>query len=483
MSVSLRYAPVGAPEQSRRQRLPALVVAVLTAAAFGPYTSFPGVRTEQIAVYSTAVLCVATWLSHRPRPTRAALLVGALLATEIAIAVVGGLLPPYNSSHYATGSFMAGMDNMMLPLAVLVVVVTLTSRGADSARLLRVVAVVLVAAMCFNSLLALASINHDMTGVLSAFWDNQHPGGVFGGQHAANSGRYVGLINEPAEAGELYACGLLAAIYLLRARAGWLAATSALMIMGGVLAISKTFLFVGLPVAGWQLLRAFAQRPGRVVPLALAVGAGLPLLLSGTGWAGAATLQGLLTGGGGATLYTAGRFGEDSTLAPVVHAVLSASPWFGFGAPGIVVALDNGWVEALTVAGICGAILYTLILGTMAATWIRRHRDWTPERSRFAGGLVLVLIGASTGLPALTVNRVATVVWLLAGLLLFSRSEQGQESRGGRGEEPSRVAGHVGRVEPGVPTRTAGGLAVLDGQVVAAHHATRLGQGGLRSRR
>lgn len=474
MSVSTTCAP------SNKGRLPVVVVAAIMLAAFGPYTPIPGVRTEQLAVYGAAVAATCLWPRHGTRPTGGATLIGLLLATQIAVAAMGGILPPVNTTEYQTGSFLSGLDQQTLPLAVLTIVVARGARGANPRRLLQVACTVLVAAMCLNAALALTSMTHDLTGVLAHWWTNRGAGEVLGGQHAINAGRYTGLVNAPAEAGELYAAALLAAIYLYQRRAAVLLASATLITIGGVVAVSKTFLFVGLPIAGWQLLRWLAQRPSRTVAAILTAAAAVPLLLDGRAWRGAAVLGTFFAPGGSTGLYTAGRFGATSTLAPVVHAVMSTSPWFGFGAGGLVVALDNGWVEAMAVSGLCGVLLYTGVLLVMAAVWWRRRRGWDRATSQFAGGLVLLAVGASLGLPALTGNRVATVMWLLLALLLFARSEQGEEqSLVGDVEEPAAVSGDVRRVQPRVPARATSGLAVLEGQVVARHDAGRLGQGGL----
>jgi hypothetical protein len=140
-----------------------------------------------------------------------------------------------------------------------------------------------------------------------------------------------------------------------------------------------------------------------------------------TSWIGTGFLTRLLHPGGDGSvgLYTAGRLGANSTLRATAEAILGSSPVFGFGAGGLSVAYDNGWIEALAVAGLFGTLLYTAVIATLAAAWWRTRGTLPAAHSRLAGGIILVLAAASMGVPALTANRVATVAWVLITLLLF----------------------------------------------------------------
>jgi len=190
------------------------------------------------------------------------------------------------------------------------------------------------------------------------------------------------------------------------ARMHWL--RSRVDVVGGVVVMSWAA-FAAIGIVG--LLTPPHNLSG-IVPGGAAAGFDnlvLPLAVMGTTWTftvdSRATLRAVCV-----ALVVAAM--ANAALA-AVNAVVQSSPWFGFGAQGLAVPYDNGWVEAFVVAGACGALLYTAVLGLLVVAWWRR-------RSRFAGGLVLVVIGASMGLPALTANRVATLAWVLLTLLLFT---------------------------------------------------------------
>jgi hypothetical protein len=412
-------------QQSRthepNHRVAYVTAGCLTAAAFGPYL-LGGIRTEQAAVYGTVGVGMLLCLWLRVRPSSVGLLVLGLLVAEWLVAFVGAALPALDLSPSARGSALAGLDNLTLPIAALGVAWMLQADGADPGRLTRVVCRVTVAAMCVNAVVAFWSQTHDLTPLLRHFWDSQ---GLTGSDsvagRSAQLGRFTGIFNQPAEAGLMYSIALLAAVFLLRQRPGRLAAVGAMLIIGGVLTVSKVFLLVGLPVALWQTLRS----PGRQRRfLAFTAAAGV-LFAAGRSdivppWIGGRFLNRLFhpDGGGLLELYTAGRFGQGATLHQVTAAVLRDAPGFGFGAGGLAVPYDNGWVEALAVAGIAGACLFTAVL---VALWWAWHRSWPLDGDvrRLAGGLLAVATGASVGLPALTANRCATVVWLLLALLII----------------------------------------------------------------
>jgi hypothetical protein len=426
----------------------ALVVLVLS--AFAPYTSVPGLRYEQVAVYGLCALGLARMHWLRSRVDAVGGLVVMSWAAFAAIGIVGLLTPPHNLSGIVPGGAAAGLDNLVLPLAVMGTTWTFT---VDSRATLRAVCVALVVAAMANAALAAVSLGHDLTPFLSAFWDNNAAQQAVA-ERAGGLGRYTGIVNQPAEAGELYSIALLAAVHLLHNQVALLALAGTVLTVGGVLTVSKIFLLIGLPVGLWQGLVDRRAAGRRVLAAVVVTVGGWVVVRAGVlpRWSGVDFLTRLFDPTSGAhsavDLYTAGRFGERGTLSTAVNAVLQSSPWFGFGAQGLAVPYDNAWVEAFVVAGVCGALLYTAVLGLLVVAWWRR-------RSRFAGGLVLVVIGASMGLPALTANRVATLAWVLLTLLLFTPT-----SMPGAPDEPSDRCRHplwTARADIAAP----GGVTVL----------------------
>lgn len=420
-SVGHRPGATAIGDSALQRRRARVAVAVVTVAAFGPYLA-AGLRTEQVAVYAAALVVILLNFRFLDGLNHHGALVGTFLGAQLAIAGVGAAWPPANTTPYANGSPIAGLDNLALPLAVLALTAALVAAGADRMALARTVCVVTVWAMVVNALLAVSAVVgaapylaafHNMSGIESV------------SDRAEQMGRYSGLFNQPAEAGTVYSIALIAAIYLYRRRPVLLTLIGTALTVGGILTVSKVFLLVGLPVTVWQAVRVTGNRTQRVAVIAAAVlvmwvAAGSQLLPE---WGGQDFLLRLLPSAdqNAVELYSGGRFGSDATLTAAVEAVLATSPTLGFGAGGLQVAYDNGWVEALAVAGVVGVAIHTAILAVLVGAWWRQ-RAVDVDLSRFSAGLITIVIGASFGVPALTVNRVATVGWLLLGLVLLCAS-------------------------------------------------------------
>lgn len=437
-----------------------LIVGGLTACAFGPYlfdgaSELSGFRTEQIAVYVTAVLLLIAGGWIRARPTPAGALVMGLLGLQFLLAAIGAASPPHNTTMYQFGSAAAGLDNLLLPMAVIGIVWMVLGAGARPAVLIDVVCRVVVWIMVVNVGLALwRASGHGPD--LTAFQGPVGAHTVAG--KAEQLGRYSGIFNQPAEAGVLYSVALLAAVHLYRLRPVLFAVVAIVITVGGFLTVSKIFLLIGLPIALWQIVRATGHRHRRLfavlfaaVPLLLAVRVGVVRQ-----WTGGQFLHRLVPGSGQSLvdLYTAGRFGSESTLAVVAGEVLRTSPLLGFGAGGLAVPYDNAWIESLVIGGLVGAVNLTAVLIVLGnACWNLRDRDADPSLTRFAGGLMAVVVGSAFGVPSLTANRCSTVLWLLLALMLLSERETGPDRRDRRppGRPPRRAPGTRAGRPAGVP--------------------------------
>ncbi|MEE6259052.1 hypothetical protein [Plantactinospora sonchi] len=426
---------------------------LVTLGAFGPYTTQPGIRTEQIAVYS--LLLVGILSGRRLRITPVGALIAALLVVELLIAAVGVAGPTrIILTSIESRSGLAGLDNLLLPIAALALALMLAASGAEPRRLIQLVCTVLIVAMCVNTALSVVSMTQDITPLLEIFWGNDATGQSVA-ERASGMGRLTGIFNQPAEGGALYSLALLGAIYRYRDRMVILVCTGTLLTIGGLLTVSKIFLMIGLPLALWHLVRSF----GIVGPRLWALPGALLLVVSASqygllpAWDGVGYLTRLFrpsdSGSDLIGFYTAGRLGDAPSHLYVWDIVASASPWFGFGAGGVAAAYDNGWIEALAIAGLVGAFIYTAVIGCLVLAWFTRQAAMDRATSRFASGLIIVLVGASLGLPALTANRVATIAWLLIGLLLLTpvplrRTVPPTADRPVRSETPATSDGAAG---------------------------------------
>ena len=103
----------------------------------------------------------------------------------------------------------------------------------------------------------------------------------------------------------------------------------------------------------------------------------------------------------------------------VISQVLEFSPLFGVGAAGWAVPYDSGLTEVIVINGAFGVALHVVVL---AAILRFGFTSLDPDRRMFTILFSLLLIGGDLGVPALTSNRNATVVWVLFSLLVLANA-------------------------------------------------------------
>ncbi len=410
---------------------------------FGPYVT-GSARTEQIAVFtSLAAVLVTGWPRIVKARSFAPLPVLALWLGICAVMLTASVSRPFDPGFYGALPASHALSFMLLPVA-LITVTWYWTLSARAAELIRAIAPVIVAAMTANTGIALAQFvtgNVAVVSFLPRFWDTPGSAGPVAVLAAGNF-RFTGIFDQPAEAGVAYGVALLCLIWLSRRRimrSGILVTLcTAAVITGGVLTVSKVFLLGAVPLAVLTVLWS----TGRVRAAGRAAAAGAAAwLLAGSGmlpaWpAGAAVLRLARPSGALVSQYSAGRYGTGGTLGPVVSDVLRASPWYGFGAGGLNVAYDSLWVEVMVVAGVFGAALLTLFLLVLGYRWLSLHRTLERPEWLLAGAVLALAIGASAGLPSLTANRAASLLWMVMGVLLASGP---------------RVSRRHGRIQDAVP--------------------------------
>lgn len=432
------------------------------ACVFGPYL-VGGLRTEQLAFYGSAALAVLLYWRHL-----AVLLPGrtvmALWGAYALVAAVGGLVIE-SRLPWGSGSLVAGLDNALLPLATMTAVAFWT-RLVPREALVRAASWVVVGGMALNGALAVltALVGVERLPLLRAFWAASGSE-VTVAELAAGSGRFSGVFNQPAEAGVAYSLAVFCLVFLVRSGATvprrlWLACW-ALIILGGIMTLSKVFIIGGVLIGLWLIMTGREHRLLLATSAAATIGASA--VLGAVGWLGTWGASSMLgwyvwsVGAGNSWLYTvsAGRFGAGSDGAPAREApdrrdptegvpeefeqpgglvelareVLAEHPFFGVGAKGLPVSYDSTWVEAIIVAGVVGTLLVLAVHVVLTVRWFRGRHVLPREESRLAGAVVLLVWGSSLGMPSLTGNREGTLLWIFLSLLVVYRRPGSGERR------------------------------------------------------
>jgi hypothetical protein len=414
----MRTTPVveGEVTQTPRRIRGGILILAMAAGAFGPYIA-GSIRTEQAIVYLIALVTIPMFVRMRPDRGGAIALTG--LIGVLCTSLFGLVLPPSRSRAFVPGGVVGGLDNLALPVAVLIIVWTIVRPG-DAEAMLKKVGKLVAWLAAINGVLAIIGTRTDISSSLRRFWAPEDPNVVsVVAERAAELGRFSGIFNQPAEAGVMYGVGALLTIYTYKERRGVLFLLLTLILIGGLVSVSKTFILVGLPVTIFYLWRssAVSARVGTLYTVPLIV---LGLAQAGIfkDWIGVEYLTRLISPPQNQSLiefYTSGRFGNaNSDLNSVSDEIFSLSPFTGMGPGGWKVAYDSGITEVLVVAGLVGFVFHVLVFCGLLTI---RRRTLDKERRLLALCLCVFLSGADFGLPALTANRVATVIWIVAGLL------------------------------------------------------------------
>jgi len=405
-----------AGRQNRSVRSVRLLAIALVIAALGPYLA-GGFRVEQVFIYCMALIGLPrVLLDARLRPqVFTLLLTWTILFVSVAASSWGA--PEVASTH----SLISGIDNLLLPFAALIVGVVWGSLHVEFARaeLLTAVSRWLIGLLCVNTAVAVLSLFRDISWIGRFFWGTGESESV--AVRALEAGRATGLFNQPHESGIAYSMGLILLVYLYRkGRAPKLGLTipiAGLLVLGGVLSVSKGLLLLGIPIATILLMLSATGRRRFILGAPVIVTC-LILVFTGLPWEGRERLEGLTASPGdrGALdFYTAGRLGTEGTVTLSIDKVLRTSPAMGFGFRGIAVAYDNAWLEMLMVGGLWGATLYTLALLLLANLALKIKRK--AERHTGLALVALCVLGGLGG-PTLSLNRVGSILCLLLGVLI-----------------------------------------------------------------
>jgi hypothetical protein len=250
---------------------------------------------------------------------------------------------------------------------------------------------------------------------------------------AAQLGRLSGIFNQPLESGMAYSLGAFLLVYWVHHERRFSLASiliGALVLVGGLLSVSKVFFAGGLPGAALLLLWLERHRLHR----ALAWGAGALAatvgVISYSNWQGASRLASHFRPDANGQTWlehsTAGRLGRGGTLRPVLEQVLESSPLLGFGPAGVTSAYDSAYIEMLAIGGLVGLGLFLFVLTCLGVSAARLPSG--PMKA-LAVALVMFIIVAGLGAPTLTMNRAGVLLVVVVATVLGGGGRQAS-SRG-----------------------------------------------------
>lgn len=407
-----------------------MIPVFIIVASFGPYV-FPsyGLRSEHFLVYPLLLLAVPVFLMrqhffylYKPILEMLVLLLGITLWTMI-VSLSGDYV---SESSY---KFISSLENYIQPTAIIIVVLTFVSYASYASFLycFQRLCWVLILLLCLNSVVAFASIFWNLSNFIQPFVEGCFRGSGTSVSHLAwTMGRYSGIFNQPVESGLTYSLGLLSWGYLSRIcmRIDFTNyCTLFMLIVGGILSVSKVFILGGMPLFILYLnpMRNFRKYFSWRFVLTAIIGYYIVLSMVPF-WSGWDFFLRLFKLGESNTnliyLYTAGRFGiQGAGVQSTFAKVWQEAPLQGFGF-GVSSLLDNGYLEFFLQGGMVALLGYFALLGIFFQHCLRGFLNGYEEGRLLLAFFVLV-VGGSLGAPVLTINRFSTIFWVLNTFLFL----------------------------------------------------------------
>lgn len=406
------------------------VVALVVLSGFGPYLLSVGLRLEHVVIYGLSAIALANILRCRTSPVSAPVAAGVLLPLAVA-ALWGGLVAWWSLPAENPVLVMASLDNYLQPIALYLLLVWGGARASVPEMRTSLVFGyrLMLLALALNALLALSHMFVDTWPLVRFFvqGESEPMGTVW--QRAARLGRYCGIFNQPVEAGIAYGLGLFAwgQLFLAERRLNLsLFYLLAMLLLGGLLSVSKVFLMVAVPLfACWVLINR-QELPLKCLQAThgwWAIGVVTVFVaLMAWRWQGVNRLKktlGLADQVGSRGFWsrlTGKRFGEaDSNVLTAFREVWENAPLQGFGF-GLRRGFDNAYLEFFYQGGSVGLMLYLAVL-----VWLgllgRRVLSWSRSEGSMLLLILIFVVVAGLGAPVLTINRSSILLWLL--LIMF----------------------------------------------------------------
>jgi hypothetical protein len=405
-------------------------------AAFGPYLlKSMGLRLEHVVIYAVGCIGIVKLATTRERRP---VYVGPVLAF-FGVAALWALIVTFAQPIYEadTVRVFTDLDHYLRPPLIAIAVVAwigsstyeteaATASLAAMASLRRLSRIV-IALLVVNTVITALSVFFDLGSLLEVFRPLSSAASPNVADRAALGGRFTGIFNQPFEAGVAYSLGLFCWAYLYigrQARRPYAMAhvSLALLMFGGLLPVSKVFIFAGLPMflVSWLLGGGLgAALRLRTLPIVVLLVYAFALALAT--WPGSDLLTRLpetVTGDGDVvTSLSAGRFGNEGLVSQAFRSAATEVPLTGFGLASYG-PLDNAYFMFFIHGGAVPLLGYLALICWLALSGLRAFASSAEGRGLVL--LVILIAGAGLGAPVASIPRASTVLWSIVTLLLVA---------------------------------------------------------------
>ena len=412
------------------------VPSFLMVSAFGPLLMPSiGVGTEQVFMYvllpiALGILCVGGKSLLFYKPVLFLLSIFSFITIWTLVVTSGGVPSHVTNSSRTFWDEVGGFENYFQTIIMIIIIGAVVRKysSLNTQILLDKVAKILIALMAINALIALASVFLNTAPITNYFLREEVITGEIPDQLDSGTGRFTGIFDFPATAGHAYTLALIMWTFQVRKTKQisiMMLLLGGLIVVGGTVSVSKTFLFGGLP-----LFIIYWMVPGRVSPriswkiltvLLTAIGAVVIFVES---WIGARLILELFTSGTKHTPVTlflhfvSIRYGinDDFSIGGIFPYIWEVAPIQGLGFAYLSV-VDSAYLQYFMQGGIVSLLLYLGFIATMlylgANEWYRGI-----ETGRLLTILGLFVLLSGVGSPVITASRFGVIFWVVLMLVL-----------------------------------------------------------------
>lgn len=394
------------------------IIVLLIISAFCPYLILSlGLRVDHILIYGLSFFAFARLILHKITLSKPIFLLMIFWIMISIFVVVRTFLTP----HLSFMEILPDLDSYLEPLALLIILLSLP-KELNAREILLTASKVIVLLLFLNVLWTIVGMTLINTEAINQyFWRGDTA------LKAASMNRYSGVFNQPGEAGLAYSLGLLGWCYIsVYEHIGFKRIIFLIgLIFGGLVTVSKVFLFGGIPLMLWWIIKDANVRKHMfkifVIGALISIAPASFILNS---WGGLDyLLRFFKTGNGQSTisLLSAGRYGENGQQSEYFKTIFDTNPIYGLGL-GQVQTVDSQYFQFYAHGGIYALISFSLFL--ILLLYLTMKYKSTSSESSFFKSLIFLIIVGGLGIPVLTVNRSSLLLWIMLCLVLRTKNQE-----------------------------------------------------------
>lgn len=403
-----------------------IILLLIVILAFGPYIVGP-IRIEHIYLYSLFIISMFRiaitknkYFLIKPN----FLFIILMILYIFWIITVTILQNNFNNII----QIVAELESYILPIIVIIVTTTFFKYDKSNVdiKICKIFSTFILM-LSINSVIAIISMLVNDISFLQMFHTgNIHNGSVSVAYKSFTMGRYTGIFNQPLESGVTYSLGLISWVYIYGNKKNKIIDYINLMmlIIGGVLSVSKMFIIGGIPISILYYISTsnfeFKIKPFKILLIPIMI---LPCIFILNKWNGLNYFFRLFNlkyiyNEGIFNILTGGRFGsQNATLTSKFKLILNESPVYGFGLASSN-GFDNAYLQYLHQGGIIGLIIYLMLILVIVWIGIELVKLNLIKDAKLIGCIVLIILILGIGGPIITLNRFSSIIWMILSVLV-----------------------------------------------------------------